>query len=102
MPAFYLETAALIKRYKSEAGSDVMRELITGKRPGEYFLTSHFTLLEVHTVARRMLRGRELRRRQYERLLSAFAVDLREYYVRLLAVDDALVEEALDLVPAFH
>lgn len=41
MPLFYLEPSALLKRYKSEAGSELLDELFGGKQEGE----EHFTLL---------------------------------------------------------
>jgi hypothetical protein len=34
MPAYYVKTGALLKRYKSEPGSDVLRELFDRRHPG--------------------------------------------------------------------
>lgn len=90
-----------MKRYKSEPGSEVVRELFEDKLPTEDFVTSHFAVLEFTAVAARMRKGREIRQRQYERLVASFLRDLVTYEVRVLPVEDVLVEEALSLLPEY-
>lgn len=63
MPMFYLETSALLKKYRTERGTDVVRELFEGKSDAEAFITSYFTVLEVISVARRLLAAATLNRR---------------------------------------
>lgn len=47
MPTYYLEPAALLKRYRREAGSEVLHDLFVGKRSVDRFVTSHFAILEI-------------------------------------------------------
>lgn len=101
MSAYYLETSALLKRYKTELGSEVVAELLDGRRAGDVFATSHFSVLEFNAVVARMLKGREIRRRQHERLIATFLRDLRDLDVRVLDVDDALIDAALGLLPQY-
>ena len=96
MSAYYLETSALLKRYQTELGSEVVAELLDGRRAGDVFATSHFSVLEFNAVVARMLKGREIRRRQHERLIATFLRD-----VRVLDVDDALIDAALGLLPQY-
>ena len=97
--AYYLETGAWFKRYQPERGSQLVNELFDGKQRDEVFLTSQFTLVETKAVASRMLKGRELRRRQYERLMARFYHDLGAYNVQVLPVESALLSDALALYP---
>jgi predicted nucleic acid-binding protein len=57
MPVFYVESSALLKRYKSEIGSAVVAELLDGRTANDYFLTSHFSILEAIAVVARLLKG---------------------------------------------
>jgi predicted nucleic acid-binding protein len=100
MPAFYVETSALLKRYRTEPGSAVIHELFDDKRAGEYFVTSHLAVLEVESVAARLRRGRVLRPSQYRRLVGTFVNDLTAYGVQVMPVEDTSVDRALRLFPA--
>ena len=60
MILYYMETSALLKRYRTEPGSDVIVELLERRRPDETFITSYFTLLEVEATAARALKARLL------------------------------------------
>jgi predicted nucleic acid-binding protein len=99
MPAYYVETAAMLKRYRREPGSDVVRELFADRQAGEQFATSYFTALEVRAVIERMLRGRLLRPSQYRRLMLRVVTDFAIGDFRLLPLDDTLIDEALRLLP---
>lgn len=101
MPVFYLETSAILKRYKSEKGSDVVTELIEGKRTDETFVTSHLSVFEVNCVAARLLKGRLRRRRQYETMIGTFVQDISKYGITVLPLQDAIVSECIELLPAY-
>ena len=94
MPMFYLETSALLKKYRTKSGIDVVRELFEGKSDAEAFITSYFTVLEVMSVARRLLATGTLNRRLYQRILGNFERDLREA-VMLQSVSDSVIMEAV-------
>jgi hypothetical protein len=57
MPLYYLDTSALLKRYKTEKGTAVIDELFSSRKPGEVFITSHFTSIEIESVAARALKA---------------------------------------------
>lgn len=99
MTVYCLESSALFKRYKSEPGSDLMAEFFDSKRPGEVFITSHLTVLEINSVAARLLRGSAILPRQYDGIVGTFVSDLFNYGVIVLPLQDGLVTEALALLP---
>ena len=43
MILYYMETSALLKRYRTEPGSDVIVELLERRRPDETFITSYMS-----------------------------------------------------------
>ena len=94
-----METGALIKRYRLERGSDVVNELLEDRRPTDLFVTSHLTTLEVVAVASRLLKGREIRRREYDRLLARMTADLAEYQFQVVPLHSQYVHDALQLYP---
>ena len=101
MTLFYLETSAMLKRYRPEVGSAFIQELLTRKRTGEELLTSHFTILEVTGVASRMLRGRLLDVSQYERIVIGLLQDISDYGIAVLPVDEDIVSDALRFYPEY-
>ena len=94
MAVYYLDTSAVLKRYRTEKGTDVVTELYEARTEGDSLLTSHFTCLEVESVAARALKGRLLTQRAYDSLPGAFARDLTEH-LDLLPVAGTLVNEAI-------
>ena len=94
MAVYYLDTSAVLKRYRTEKGSDVVTELYEARAVGDSLMTSHFTCLEVESVAARALKGRVLTQHAYEALLGAFARDLTEH-LYLLPLAGSLVNEAI-------
>lgn len=98
MPLFYLDTSAVLKRYFSEKGTDVVDELYHGLVGDELLVTSQLTTLEVEAVAARGLKGRLLERRAYEKLLGAFGQDLFENYLRIVPLEAALVALSAEVI----
>ena len=101
MPAYYIESSAWLKRYKSEIGSDVVSELLTGRTADDIFVTSHLSVLEVSTVAARLLKGRAITPSQYERVVGTFTQDLSMHAVVILPLFHTLVQESIDLLPQY-
>lgn len=65
MAVFYVDSSAAVKRYKTEKGSDVVDALYEGGRtrtlmgalrgdPRDVLVTSHFSCLEIESVAREL------------------------------------------------
>lgn len=101
MPAYYIESSAWLKRYKSEIGSEVVNELLAGRTADEIFVTSHLSVLEVSAVAARLLKGRAITPSQYERMVGTFAQDLSTHGVVILPLYHTLVQESIDLLPQY-
>ena len=62
---YYLDTSALLKRYRTEKGSEVIQVLFSERQEDETLVTSHFSSLEVEAMASRALKGRILTRKAY-------------------------------------
>jgi predicted nucleic acid-binding protein len=109
MAVFYLDASAVLKRYRTEKGTDVIDALYESvKRPrelmdaireslagGRKLVTSHFTCLEVESVAARTLKGKSVIDFEYSTLLGSFAQDLRDY-VRLEPFGGELLNYAIE------
>lgn len=76
MPAFYLDTSALFKRYQLEPGTDFISELLGNRGTDDSFITSHFTAIEIEAASARALRARLLNQRSYSTLLGQFSNDI--------------------------
>ncbi|MBI4202140.1 MAG: type II toxin-antitoxin system VapC family toxin [Chloroflexi bacterium] len=72
MPAFYLDSSGLAKRYKPEKGSDIVHELFQGT---DSLITSYLTLLDMLAVARRLLGGGQITREAYDLLTNDILED---------------------------
>lgn len=72
---FYLDTSALLKRYKTERGTDVIDRLYASK---EDLLTSQFACVEVAAVATRALKGKVFDGDTYMKFMGSFTHDLRD------------------------
>ncbi len=102
MSTYYLETSALMKRYKSEVGSEVVEEIFDRTTHSETLVTSHLTVLEVNAVAARLLKGRVIIRGEYQAMLGRFSRDIDDYDVIVIPVQSALVGEAIGIVGEHH
>ncbi len=47
MTVFYLDTSAIIKRYRRESGTDLVDQLLESPRAEDRFCTSFLTVLEL-------------------------------------------------------
>ena len=93
MPLYYLDTSALLKRYRTEIGTRVLDALFSARTRDELVITSHFTAAEVESVAARALKGRLLTKKAHAVLLSLFADDLENVLI-VLPVSTVLLSEA--------
>ncbi|MDO8637204.1 MAG: type II toxin-antitoxin system VapC family toxin [Dehalococcoidia bacterium] len=81
MAVYYIDSSALVKRYRTEPGTEVLNSLFSGKTEEEVFVTSQFATIEVESVAARGLRGKALTRNAYGVMLTAFVEDLEKVLV---------------------
>ncbi|HAV10660.1 MAG TPA: hypothetical protein DCX22_03470 [Dehalococcoidia bacterium] len=97
MAVFYLETSALLKRYRTERGTELLDELFNSKRDYEILTTSYFTSLEVTSVATRLLKGETITKRSYQLLLGHLSYDMRQLVI-LQPISDFILSKALNLI----
>ena len=76
MVIYYLETSALVKRYRSELGTDVATELVDRRSLEDSFVTSYFSVLEVEATIARALKARLVDQRGHNRLLGQFSQEV--------------------------
>ena len=70
MPIYYLDTSALMKRYWTETGSDVVAELFEGLEDSDALATSQLTVLEMNSALARLLESRQMAHREYQGILG--------------------------------
>jgi uncharacterized protein len=98
MALFYLDTSAVLKRYRTENGTEVIDALIEAV-PRLKLYTSHFTCLEVESVAARILKGKSLIDYAYSTLLGSFGRDLREF-ISLESLNGDVLNAAIEVTRA--
>lgn len=96
MPVYYLETSALVKKYRTERGTEVIAELFQRKQGSDVFVTSYFTVVEITSVVTRLLRAGALTSQGYQVIMGNLSRDIRET-VRLQSVSDSVVSESIRL-----
>ena len=57
MPLFYLDTSALVKRYRTEQGTQVVEQLLANFSPEDRFFTSFLSIIELTSAILRVARG---------------------------------------------
>ncbi len=97
MPIYYLDTSALMKLYIPETGSEIIEELFNGLSESETLATSYLTFLEVNSTATRLLKGRAITRGYYRRTLDQLAQDIAYYRVRVIPVQNELIDRAIPI-----
>lgn len=87
MPTFYLDSSALLKKYKTEKGTDAIRELFAGRLDNEVFVTSYLTLIEGYGLFRRLRNNSEISQTLFETWLGDLVTDLRDRIVTFKITD---------------
>lgn len=96
MPRYYLETSALVKKYRTERGTEVVAELFEGQLESEVLVTSYLTVVEVTSVATRLFHAGALSRRAYRVILGNLSRDVGET-IQLQSVSDVILSDAVAL-----
>jgi len=100
MPTFYLDTSALLKRYKTEEGTLFINKLFKLlEKPGNRAAISFLALLEVIAAGRRLLKGGIIQERDFVELMRNFLADANRYFV-LRGLDVRLFIRAIELALA--
>ena len=98
MPIYYLDTSALMKRYWTETGSDVVTELFEGLGNSDALATSQLTALEMNSALARLLESRQMDLGEYQRVLDRLARDIDDYVFTVMPVHNELITEAISIV----
>ncbi len=79
MTVFYLDTSALVKRYKTEAGSAAVDHLYENLPVGSHLATSFLTVLEFVSAIRRLLKSNSISNDEFEDIVSTFSHELEPF-----------------------
>lgn len=77
MPTFYFDSSALIKKYKTEPGTDVIQDVFSDRRTTEEFVTSYLALIEGYGVFRRLLNNHDIGRQEFQSAIGDLLTDIR-------------------------
>ena len=97
MPVFYLDTSAIVKRYRNEPGTEVIDRLFGVPQAETRFYTSFLTTLELTSSILRLVRGGQLGRSVADNVLARFRQDSQGTF-RVWPLTDAIVNGAVAVV----
>ena len=107
MPAYYVDTSALVKRYHVEPGSQRVDQLFGD--PTAIFLTANITLTEITSALDRKVQEGLLTRDALNMVLAAIARDLLEDFwiieierVHILRSQELILRHHLRTLDALH
>ena len=97
MAIFYLDTSAIVKRYRQEQGSEVIAQLLENPPSEDRFYTSFLSVLEFTSAILRLARGGQFREELAGEILANFRIDVRDIFM-VWPLDNDLVNEAVSVV----
>ncbi|MBE0478723.1 type II toxin-antitoxin system VapC family toxin [Candidatus Aerophobetes bacterium] len=98
MAVFYLDTSALVKRYRTEEGTDFIDKLFEKIEKSEDRLaTSFFSALEFISALRRLLKGEQITQEAFFDSTARFVADLEKCFI-ISSVDDTAVSNSVSLI----
>jgi predicted nucleic acid-binding protein len=97
MPVFYIDTSALVKRYRTEQGTGVVEALLSDPRPEDRFFLSFLSIIELTSGVLRLARGRQLREETAREILARFRGDIRTFF-RIWPLNEEVAADALSQV----
>ncbi|MBI4288844.1 MAG: type II toxin-antitoxin system VapC family toxin [Chloroflexi bacterium] len=97
MAVFYLDTSAIVKRYRNEEGTGLVDGLLDGAYSKDRFYISLLSVLEVTSAALRLARVGLMTEDAAKQTVAAFRRDVRERF-RLWPVDEDILGVAVSVV----
>ena len=97
MANFYLDTSAVVKRYRTEPGTDVLSALLAQPAPKDRFYASFLLVLEFTSGILRLVRGGQVRQSTADGIIARFRQDARDL-LRIWPVDDSILSSAISVV----
>jgi len=98
MPVFYIDTSALVKRYRTEQGAGVVEVLLSDPLPEDRFFLSFLSVIELTSGILRLARGRQLREETASEILARFRRDIRSTLFRIWPLNEEVAADALSQV----
>lgn len=99
MPVFYLDTSALVKRYRTEQGTEVVEQLLSNPSPEDRFFISFLSIIELTSAVLRLVRGGQLREETANQLLARFRRDVQDLF-RVWPLNEDIAASAVQVVEA--
>lgn len=78
MALFYLDTSAIVKRYRAEPGTELIDALFDERAPPEQLTSSFLAVLEMMSVVHRLRTAREIREDVADDIIARFRRDMDE------------------------
>ena len=97
MPVFYLDTSAIVKRYRFEPGTGAIDRLFDVRQDNTKFYTSLLTTLELTSSILRLVKCGQLGKSVADGMLARFRQDSHDT-IRVLPMTDAIVNDAVAVV----
>lgn len=80
MAIFYLDTSALVKRYRNEQGTEVVDQLVVVSAPEDRFYFSFLSVIELTSSIMRLVKGGQLPEGIAREILARFRQDIRDLF----------------------
>ncbi|MBI2918281.1 MAG: type II toxin-antitoxin system VapC family toxin [Chloroflexi bacterium] len=93
---FYLDTSALVKRYRREKGSEVLDFLFEHKGADDRLVVSFLSTIELAGVTTRLRKSRALSESRVSELMSRFKEDLL-HAVEVFPVSEPILGQAIGI-----
>lgn len=97
MAIFYVDTSAIVKRYRREKGTEVIDELLEDPPLADRFYISFLSILELTSAIRRLSEAKNLNKGAAQEILARFHTDVQERF-RVWPLDNEIVALAVSLV----
>ena len=98
MTVFYLDTSAIVKRYRTEKGTELIDRLFKEIETSKHRLaTSFLPVLEFVSALRRLVKAKEISQEIFIDSLARFVADLETYFA-ISPVDDTTISKSIFLI----
>jgi len=98
MTVFYLDTSAIVKRYRTEKGTEFIDRLFKEIETSEHRLaTSFLSVLEFVSALRRLVKAKEISQEIFADSLARFVADIERYFA-MSPVDDTTISKSIFLI----
>ena len=97
MAHFYLDTSAMVKRYRTEPGTNIISVLLAQPASDDRFYSSFLLVLELTSGILRLAKGGQIRQSTADAIIARFRQDARDL-LRIWPVDDSILGSAITVV----